>query len=94
MKIQQLKESDKVWGDMFINGCKCYNTHLDNVWISEYSDVDLRLDDLLVIIIKYNGFTYQEMLGKMCLDSFSKDEFIDYIDNLFKEIERLTIKNK
>ena len=94
MRLEELKKSDKVWGNMFINGCKCYNTHLDNVWISEYSDVDLRTDGLLVIIINYNGFTYQEMLSAIYLDTFSKDEFIDYIDNLFKGIERLTIKNK
>lgn len=94
MKIEDLKESGKVWGDMFINGCKCYNTHLENVYISEYLDRDLREDGLLVIIIKCSGFTYQEMFSKMCFDAFSKCEFIDYIDILFKDVLEKTIKNK
>ncbi len=83
MKIEELKSSGLLWGDMFINGCKCYNTHLDCVWVSEYYKKDLRPDGELLIFIKYNGWYYQEIITTICLDSFTKDEFENYIDNLF-----------
>jgi hypothetical protein len=98
MKIEELKDSRMFWSDMFVNGCKCYNTHLDYVWVSEYYKKDLRPDGELLIFIKYNGWHYQEMFTTMCLDTFTKDEFEDYIDDLFiralKQSESLTIKKE